>query len=87
MHDPLASPICAKPEDIRDTPSMLIMTAEMDTLRTDSEIYAKMLAKQGVTVIFKQFMNCVHGFTHRDYKEEPQQSIHMIEKYLKEIWV
>ena len=86
MHDPLASPLCASPEDIRDTPSMLIITAELDTLRTDSEIYAKMLVQQGVPVIFKQFMNCVHGFNFRAYKEEPQQATHMIETYLENIW-
>lgn len=86
MHNPLASPILASDEDIRDTPSILIMSASLDALRTDSERYAKKLADVGVPVIYKCFMNCVHGFTHRGYKEEPQQAIHLIERYLENIW-
>lgn len=86
MRDPLASPLFAAPEDVRDTPGALIISAQLDNLRLDSEDYAWLLIHEGIPVAYKQFQNCVHGFTHRAYEQEPQQAIRLMAAYLKNSW-
>jgi len=83
MTDPLASPVFARREDLLQTPSALLLPAELDALKVDSEVFAKNLALAGVPVLYKQFQNCAHGFTHRAYEQEPQQAINMISDYLR----
>ena len=84
--NPLVSPVFATADDIRDTTSALIMPAELDALRVDSEAFAQTLMHAGVPVLYRQFQNCVHGFTHRAYEKEPGQAIDMIADYLRFIW-
>lgn len=86
MQDPLASPVFAAPDDVKDTPGALIVSAELDALRLDAEAYARILARAGVPVLYKQFQNCVHGFTHRAYAQEPQQAIRLMATYLRSCW-
>lgn len=82
LKNPLASPVLATTEDLKGTPATLVITAEFDTLRTDAEKYAVRLIELGTTVIVKRFSHCVHGFTHRAYKDEPQQAIQMMINFL-----
>ena len=61
--DPRCSPCFASEEELSAFPDSLIISADKDSLRDDTERFAFSLAKAGVCVTMKRVANAVHGFT------------------------
>ncbi len=59
---PLASPVVA--QRVAGLPPALLITAEYDLLKTDSEQYAQRLRDGGIAVDYQEFKGVDHGFTH-----------------------
>lgn len=66
LDDPLASPLLAEGVP---APSLLMNIAGYDSLRAEAEAYRDLMKGRGVTVDYRCFEGCEHGFTHRDLKE------------------
>ena len=61
--DPLCTPCIAKAEELEGLPPAVVLTCERDSLRTEAELYAGMLARAGVALRFMRFPGAIHGFT------------------------
>jgi acetyl esterase len=78
----LASPAAASDEILASFPDTLIVTAGCDTLLKEGEDFACRLAKLGVPVTWKRFVNSRHGFTINRVDEwEAALSLH--QRFLK----
>lgn len=62
MDDPLASP--ARNAQLHNLPRMLIISAALDTLRNEEELYATKCKKAGNDVDYAVMEGVGHGFTH-----------------------
>lgn len=62
-------PLLATPALLKqlEVPTALILTAGMDCLKDEAELYARNLEDAGVCVKIKQYPQAIHGFSH--YKE------------------
>ena len=70
MNHELASPLYA---DLHELPDMLVISAEYDSLAEEEEAFAQKAAQSGVTVTYRKFKECQHGFTHEGFKEYRQE--------------
>lgn len=66
-YDSLASPVQA---DLSHLPPALILSAGLDPLCKEAEVYAKKLASSGTPVHYHCFQNRMHGFTHSIFSQE-----------------
>lgn len=82
--DPLASPVFAKPEQLKDFPNTLIITAENDSLCIEAEEFALMLARAGTEVTLKRFQGVSHGFVIRR-RPGYEDALAMMEQKIKEL--
>ena len=62
LKDPLVSPLFASNKTIQQMPPTIIVTAEYDFLRIESEAYAKRLVTNGVPISFFRYRGLDHGF-------------------------
>ena len=58
--NPYACP--ARATSFKDLPPTVLIAAQYDPLISDSENYKKLLEKDGVPVVYKQFDGVIHGF-------------------------
>ena len=65
-----------------ELPPTLILTAELDTLRQESDDLADDLAARGVQVTHRQFAGVDHGFTHFEPVDVAREAIEMIGSHL-----
>lgn len=61
--DPLCSPIKATHAQLSGFPDCLVISAGQDSLRDETETFARKLMEAGVTVTARRFPNSIHGFT------------------------
>ncbi|RCI06155.1 hypothetical protein CU098_013613 [Rhizopus stolonifer] len=59
---PLATPLNSPLELLQGLPPALILTAELDVLRTEGEMYAKKLKEAGVDAVCVRYLGNHHGF-------------------------
>lgn len=78
--NPLASP--ARHPRLAELPPALILTAEFDTLRHESNDLATALAGLGVNVTHHEFAGVDHGFTHTKPAEVAKAAITMLGDHL-----
>ena len=65
LKDPLVSPIFASDKIIQQMPPTIIVTAEYDFLRIESEAYGKRLLTNGVQIFFFRYLGLDHGFVYK----------------------
>lgn len=83
LTQPYVTPINAQIDRLRGAPAVLILSAGLDTLRHGAYRFAAMLREAGVNVDHYNFENCVHGFTHRAYRTEPEEAVQKIAAFLR----
>lgn len=64
------APLEASRVELQDLPPALVVTAEVDVLRDDGELYARRLQEAGVDVLAVRYLGAVHGFCHLDALRE-----------------
>jgi acetyl esterase len=69
--NPYASP--EKADNLSGLPASVIITAEHDPLNKEAQAYVKQLQDAGVTVLYKQIPDVIHGFIDLPIYEEKQK--------------
>lgn len=72
---PLASPLRASTDELRNLPPALVITAQCDVLRDEGEAYARKLAQAGVPVTAVCFSGVLHAFMMIDELACTSQSV------------
>lgn len=79
----LASPVLAEEEQLKDFPRTLVITAGLDDLCNEAEVFALKLAQAGNEVTLKRFPGASHGFT--VYRmAEYEKAMELIVRFIKE---
>lgn len=60
--EPTASPLRATVEQLRGVPPAFIITAEVDVVRDEGEVYAHRLLEAGVAVTAVRYLGAIHDF-------------------------
>ncbi|WP_433760251.1 alpha/beta hydrolase [Nocardia sp. CA-135398] len=82
--DPLAAPMRA--ESLHSLPPALILTAEVDPIRDDAEVYAARLHRDGVAVTTIRYPGVFHGFfTEVGVFTKTEQAIEDVCDYLRRL--
>lgn len=84
--DPYASPLFAGERQLAAFPPTLVMTCGRDGLCFEAEEFALKLARAGVTVTLRRFVNSLHGFT-LNRTGEWQQGLALLERFVAEALV
>lgn len=61
--EPLISPCYASDAELGQFPKTLILTADLDALHVEGDLFAEQLKKAGVDVVHHLYTNSAHGFT------------------------
>ncbi|GIG90913.1 alpha/beta hydrolase [Plantactinospora endophytica] len=70
--DPLASPLHARPDQLKGMPPTLITTNEADVLRDEGEAYAAKLRQAGVPVTHVRYQGIIHDMAMLDALADTQ---------------
>ena len=74
---PLCSPLKAARQELEHFPDCLVLSADLDSLKEETEAFAAMLVQAGVTVTAKRIPGAMHGFSvNRTDKWEQALSLH-----------
>ena len=79
--DPYASPLFASTEQLAHLPETLVMTCGRDGLCFEAEEFALKLARSGVNVTLRRFVNSLHGFT-LNRNGEWQEGLDLLQRFL-----
>ena len=72
-------------EDLSNLPPAFTITAELDPLRDEGEIYAKRLSDAGVTSVLKRYDTLIHGFLlMQGFLPEAREAIRDIAENIRE---
>ncbi|CAO3590307.1 unnamed protein product [Absidia cylindrospora] len=82
----LNAPLLASKDELEGLPRCLVVTAECDVLRDESEHYARQLTAAGVDTCAVRFIGAVHGFITKTDLDTPQyrQGVQAIVDFLKD---
>lgn len=81
--EPFASPVYAPSAMLERFPDTLVISAGEDSLGWEDEEFAVMLARSGVTVTLKRFVDSPHGFV-MNRVAEWEKAMELIERYVGE---
>ena len=83
LANPYFRPMLA--EDLSNLPPAFTLTAELDPLRDEGEIYAKRLSDAGVTSVLKRYDTLIHGFLlMQGFLPEAREAIRDIAENIRE---
>jgi len=68
---PTVSPLQASIEQLKGLPSALLITDELDVLRSDGEAYAHKLIEAGVTLAATRYLGTTHEFVTLNVLADP----------------
>jgi acetyl esterase len=84
---PTAAPLAASVDILKGLPPALIITSEIDVLRTEAELYAKKLTEAGVHNLCVRYLGVQHGFaTESGYESQAEAAIAQVAYVLKKHW-
>jgi acetyl esterase len=82
LENPYFRPMAAK--SLENLPPTLVLTAELDPLRDEGEIFAKRLRDAGVVSQLKRYDGLVHGFVlMQGFLPEAREAIHEVARFLR----
>jgi hypothetical protein len=82
---PLVSPLAANPESWKGAPPIFISCGE-ETISLECKVFASILAKQGVKVVWEQYEAMPHCFSHLFMKKKVGKTgVEGVAKFVKRV--